>query len=47
MDMNSEFLRILGGLRFEVYTTYRILALKRYPGRLTYSETETNLPLLT
>lgn len=44
--MNSEFLRFLGGLRFEVYSVYRIFALRKYNGRLTYSTTSTELPPL-
>lgn len=44
--MNSEFLRILGGLRFEVYSAYRVIALKRYFGKLTYSLSEEKLPPL-
>lgn len=44
--MNSEFLRFIGGLRFEVYSVYRCLALRRYNGRLFYSATSTELPPL-
>lgn len=46
IDMNSEFLRILGGLRFEVYSVYRVLALRTYPGRITFSTTSTAIPPL-
>lgn len=44
IDMNSEFLRCLGGYRFDVYSVYRILNWKRYQGRITYSTTENTIP---
>jgi len=44
--MNSEFLRCCGGLRFEIYAVYRCLALHRYPGKLTFSTSEVDLPPL-
>ena len=46
IDINSEFLRCLGGFRFEVYTVYRVINMVRYPGKLTYSFEETKLPAL-
>jgi hypothetical protein len=36
----------MGGLRFEVYSAYRCLALRRYNGRLIYSTTSSELPPL-
>ena len=47
LDMNSQFLRFLGGFRFEIYGAWRVLAMKRYRGRITYSTTAENLPPLS
>ncbi len=46
IDMNSEFLRFLGGLRFEIYGLWRLLKVRRYKGKFSYSKTSTNLPPL-
>lgn len=46
IDMNSEFLRCLGGLRFEVYTVWRLIKMKRYRARITYSKIESQMPPL-
>lgn len=46
IDMGSEFMRFLGGLRFEVYAVWRWLFLRRYLGRLSYTETDAPLPPL-
>ena len=46
VDINSEHLRYLGGLRFDIYAFYRIANLVRYPGKLTFSFNETKLPPL-
>ena len=46
VDMNSEFLRCIGGLRFEVYAVWRTIKMKRYRGKITYSTTKTNIPPL-
>lgn len=37
VDINSEFLRFLGVLRFELYAYWRNVFVKRYRGRLSYS----------
>lgn len=47
IDMGSEFMRFLGGLRFEVYSVWRWLFLRRYLGRLSYTETDAPLPPLS
>lgn len=39
VDLNSEHLRFLGGLRFEVYAALRILKMKRYKAKITFSTT--------
>jgi len=46
IDMGSEFLRFLGGFRFELYSLWRWLFLRRYMARLSYTESETPLPPL-
>lgn len=37
LDINSEFLRCMGALRFEVYAAWLILKHKRYLAKLSYS----------
>lgn len=46
IDINSEFLRCLGGLRFEVYSVWRCIAMRRYPGKISYCYEENPLASL-
>lgn len=44
LDINSEFLRCLGGFRFEVYGAWRVIKMKRYRAKLTYSTIKEEMP---
>jgi len=44
IDIESEKVRWLGALRFDVYGVFTILKNKTYRAKLTYSETNNNLP---
>jgi hypothetical protein len=44
IDMGSEFLRFLGGFRFEIYSLWRWIFLRRYMARLSFTESESPLP---
>lgn len=46
IDINSEFLRCLGGLRFEVYSLWRCIAMRQYPATISYSYEDKSLPPL-
>jgi hypothetical protein len=46
IDMNSEFLRFLGGLRFELYGLWRLIKVRKYRGKFTFSTSSTNIPSL-
>eukprot|EP01016_Furgasonia_blochmanni_P053583 TRINITY_DN8686_c0_g2_i3.p1 TRINITY_DN8686_c0_g2~~TRINITY_DN8686_c0_g2_i3.p1 ORF type:complete len:380 (-),score=19.13 TRINITY_DN8686_c0_g2_i3:207-1346(-) len=40
VDLESEFLRFLGGARFDVYGAWRVLFLRRYRAKFYYTEDE-------
>lgn len=44
LDLESEFLRCLGALRFDVYAVIRAVALRRYRGRFSYVPAPVDAP---
>ncbi|GMH98332.1 hypothetical protein TrVE_jg12917 [Triparma verrucosa] len=44
VDLESEVLRALGSLRFDVYAVWRMIALKQYRAKLSYINCEVEMP---
>ena len=37
IDVNSEFMRCCGSLRYELYFAYRLVNLRHYPATITFN----------